>query len=137
MAVQGMKLDPKWIAAILVAGYFLGKFITFYFGYRVVRFFWGRFRGRAATSTRDESAPLLADADGDIDGDRNGDDGVGEAIDSGQAIRCEVRVNGQDVVVTIVPTGDGKCELEGQVCTEDVDVGTAGDSYTPPPQDGA
>jgi hypothetical protein len=102
---MGHHIDAKWIAIILVAGYLLGKVITFYVGYRFVRFLWGRYRRRTATSAEqeDNTIPLLVDVDVDSDGAPAGFEINGHTdVESGhRPVKCEIRVHGDGVTVTI------------------------------------
>ncbi|PNH02036.1 hypothetical protein TSOC_011996, partial [Tetrabaena socialis] len=70
-AASDMQLSPKWLAALLVCGYLLGKLITFFVLYKGARVFWAwRAKRRAAAAGEevdgpedDPAAPLLGDED--------------------------------------------------------------------------
>ncbi|GIL59775.1 hypothetical protein Vafri_14496 [Volvox africanus] len=112
---QTGQINPKWkwIAALLLVGYLLGKVLTFYVGYRVIRYCWWRFRGRTSPPSREDAEPLLDDGDRE-----QARDGVGHVISSvevlpDQLVKCEVRVHDGEVVVKILRTTD---QENGQIC---------------------
>ncbi|GLI70266.1 hypothetical protein VaNZ11_015114 [Volvox africanus] len=105
---QTGQINPKWkwIAALLLVGYLLGKVLTFYAGYRVIRYCWWRFGSRTSPPSREDAEPLLGD--GDREHARNG---VGHVISSvdvlpDQLVKCEVRVHEGEVVVKILRIAD-------------------------------